>query len=162
MKKSCLKLAVLAASLFSAVAFAGDIQIEKATVRATAPGQATAMGDLHIVSKHAAKLVAVSSPAAQSVELHHMSTDNGMMTMREVKDIELPAGKTVDLGESGYHLMLMGLNSPIKEGVTVPFSVTVQLANKKTVKLEVQAQVTPLIEIKDDMSEHEHMHMHHH
>lgn len=161
MQKSHLSLAVLAASLFSAVAFAGDIQIEKATVRATAPGQETAMGDLHIVSKQAAKLVAVSTPAAQSVELHHMSTDNGMMTMREVKDIELPAGKTVDLGESGYHLMLMGLKSPIQAGKSVPLSVTVQLANKKTVKLDVDAQVTPLIEIKDDMSGHEHMHHHH-
>lgn len=162
MQKSHFSLAVLAASLFSAVAFAGDIQIEKASVRATAPGQETAMGDMHIVSKQAAKLVAVSTPAAQSVELHHMSTDNGMMTMREVKDIELPAGKTVDLGESGYHLMLMGLKRPIQAGKTVPFTITVQLANKKTVKLDVDAQVTPLIEIKDEMGDHEHMHMHHH
>lgn len=162
MHKFPLSLAVLATSLFSAVAFAGDIQIEKVTVRATAPGQETAMGDLHIVSKHAAKLVGVSTPAAQSVELHLMSTDNGMMTMREVKDIALPAGKTVDLGESGYHLMLMGIKSPIQTGKPVPLTVTVQLADKKTVKLDVQAQVTPLIEIKDDMSGHDHMHMHHH
>jgi copper(I)-binding protein len=162
MKKFNLGLAVVAVSLFSAVACAGDIHIEKATVRATAPGQETAMGDLHIVSKQAASLVGVTTSAAQSVELHLMTTDNGMMKMREVKSIALPAGKQVDLGESGYHLMLMGLKSPIKEGATVPLSLTVQLADKKTVKLDVEAQVTPLIAIREEMDDSEHMHMHHH
>ncbi len=162
MQKIQISLAVLAASLFSAVAFASDIQIEKATVRATAPGQETAMGDLHIVSKQAASLVGVTTPAAKSVELHLMTTDNGMMKMREVKSVALPAGQQVDLGESGYHLMLMGLKGPIKEGATVPLTLRVQLADKKIVKLDVEAQVTPLITIKEEMGDSEHMHMHHH
>lgn len=162
MKQTFLSLAFLATSLISAAACAGDIQISRATVRATAPGQETAMGDLVIESKLPAKLVGVSTPVAQSVELHRMSTDNGMMTMREVKDIELPAGKMVDLGESGYHLMLIGLKQPIKEGMAVPYTVTVRLSDKKSVKLEVQAQIKPLIETNGDMNAHEHMHMHHH
>lgn len=161
MRKSLLNLAVLAASLFSAVAVAGDIQVDRATVRATAPGQETAMGDLHIVSKQAAKLVAVSTPAAQSVELHHMSTEQGVMRMREVSSVALPAGQPVDLGASGYHLMLMGLKQPIQVGTTVPFRVTVQLTNKKTVQLDVSAEVTPMIAVGGEMSGHEHMHHHH-
>lgn len=162
MKKINQILAVLAASLFSVVAIAGDIHIEKATVRATAPGQETAMGDLHITSKQAASLVAVATPAAHSVELHRMTTDNGMMKMREVKAIALPAGKRVDLGASGYHLMLMGLKHPFKEGTTVPFTITIQLADKELVTLEVAAHVTPLIDIKENMDSTETMHMHHH
>jgi len=83
---------------------AGDIEISGAWSRATAPGQDAASVDMTITSKQAATLVGVSSPVAGSAELHSMISENGMMKMREVKSIELPAGKHVNLRESGYHL----------------------------------------------------------
>jgi copper(I)-binding protein len=161
MKKSSFCWAALAAILFSTTAYAGDIQIEKARVRATAPGQETAMVDMQITSKQAGRLVGVTTPAAKSVELHRMSHDNGMMKMREVQDIALPAGQIVDLGAAGFHLMLVGLKAQIKEGTSVPLTLTIQLGNKKTLKVETTAEVKPLVEIKADANEHEHMHHHH-
>ncbi len=157
MQKFSLFLLALAASLLSVSVYAGEVQIDSASVRATAPGQQTAMGDLSITSKQIALLVGVSTPAAQSVELHLMSHDNGMMKMREVKEIPLPAGRAVKLGEEGYHLMLIGVKDPIKEGATVPLTLSIQLANKKIIKIETTASVKPLIVIDGD----EHMHMHH-
>jgi hypothetical protein len=150
-------LAATAAILLSTSVYAGDIQVEAASVRATAPGQQTAMGDLSITSKKIALLVGVTTPVAQSVELHLMSHDNGMMKMREVKEVPLPAGRVVNLGQEGYHLMLMNLKEPIKEGTTVPLTLTVQLADKKMIKLETTAAVKPLIVIDAN----EHMHHHH-
>lgn len=162
MKKLTLWLVVAAASLSSASVYAGDIQIEKARVRATAPGQETAMVDLQVTSKQAASLVGASTPAAKSVELHRMTHDDGVMKMREVPAIQLPAGQVVDLGEAGFHLMLIGLKAPIKEGATLPLTLTFQLANKKTLKLETAAEVKPLVEIKADAPADEHLHHHHH
>lgn len=137
---------LLAALLFSANVFAGDIQVENAWTRATAPGQDMAGADLTITSKQAATLVGVSSPVCKTVELHSMSMshDNGMMKMREVESIALPAGKPVNLREGGYHLMLNGLKAPLKAGGSVPLTLHIKMANKGMVKIEVQAEVKPL------------------
>ncbi len=160
MKKLSLYALAFVSSLFSISVFAADIQVERATVRATAPGQQTAMLDMQIISKQAGHLISVSTPAAKSVELHRMSHESGMMMMREVDAINLPAGQVVDLGEAGFHVMLMDIKAPIKVGSSIPFVITIKLDNNRSVKVKAQAEVTPLVEIKPEADEH--MHMHHH
>jgi periplasmic copper chaperone A len=135
---------LLAALLLSASVYAGDIQVENAWARATAPGQDAAGADLTITSKQSATLVGVSSTACKTVELHSMTHDSGMMKMREVDAIELPAGKPVNLRESGYHLMLTGLKAPLKAGETVPLTLNIKVANKRIVKVETKVEVRPL------------------
>ncbi|MGB7651404.1 MAG: copper chaperone PCu(A)C [Gallionella sp.] len=159
LKKLCL---TLAAAVLTFNAVAGEVQIDKARVRATAPGQTTAMVNLQINSVQAARLISVSTPAAASVELHRMTMDNGVMKMREVKELALPAGQVVDLGEAGLHLMLIGLQAPIKEGTPVPLTLKIQLADKKIISVATVAEVKPLVEIKPDANMNEHQHMHHH
>jgi copper(I)-binding protein len=151
---------LLAAMLLSASVYAGDIQVEGAWARATAPGQEAGMADVTITSKQAATLVGVFSPAAKTAELHTMTHENGMMKMREVKSIELPAGKRVNLGEGGYHLMLIGLKAPLKAGESVPLTLNIKVANKDTVKVETKAEVKPMVEAAPSEDEHMH-HMHH-
>ncbi len=145
---------LLAALLISASVFAGDIQVENAWARATAPGQDTAGVDLTITSKQAAELVGASSAACKSIELHSMKMahDSGMMSMREVPAIELPAGKRVNLGESGYHLMLTGLKAPLKAGDIVPLTLEIKVS-KHAVKIEAKAEVRPLTATKPMMDE---------
>ena len=135
---------LLAALLMSASVYAGDIQVENAWARATAPGQDAAGVDLTITSKQAATLVGVSSAACKTVELHSMTSESGMMKMREVEAIELPAGKRVNLREGGYHLMLTGLKAPLKAGESVPLTLNIKVANKRMVKVETKAEVKPL------------------
>ena len=119
-------------------------KIENARARATAPGQNAASVDFSITSKHSAKLVGVSSPFAKTVELHSMTHENGMMKMRAVQFIELPAGKRVNLGESGYHLMLSGLKKPLNVGDNVPLTLNLKVGNSPIVKVETRVEVTPL------------------
>src|SRR5512145_3154873 len=119
---------LIAALLLSVSAYAGDIRVEGAWSRATTPGQNTGMADVTITSKLAATLVGAVSAASTSVELHSMTHEGGMMKMREVKAIELPAGKSVNLGENGFHLMLIGLKSPLKAGETIPLTLSIQTA----------------------------------
>ncbi|MGZ8257396.1 MAG: copper chaperone PCu(A)C [Gallionella sp.] len=146
----------LVALLFAGQASAADVVVEQARVRATAPGQVTAMADLTLRSEKIALLIGVSSPAAESVELHLMTHDNGMMKMREVKEIALPAGRSVNLSEEGYHLMLITLKAPIQEGTSVPLTLKIQLADKTIISLTTTAEVKPLIAIKSDAHEHHH------
>jgi periplasmic copper chaperone A len=152
---------LLAALLLSANVYAGDIQIEGAWSRATAPGQDAASVDLSITSKQPVILLGVSSTASRTVEMHSMTHENGMMKMREVKEIELPAGKLVNLGKSGYHLMLVGLKAPLKAGEKIPLTLTIRLSNNRTVKVKAKAEVKSLTATKapSQMDEHEHMRM---
>lgn len=151
---------VVAALLVSFASYAGDIEINGAWTRATAPGQDQAGVDLSITSKQSATLVGVSSPACKIVELHSMTTEGGMMRMRQVKDIELPAGKTVNLGESGYHLMLNELKTPFKEGDSVPLTLTIKVGTQSVVNIETKAEVKSLTATKAELQEDEHQHMH--
>jgi copper(I)-binding protein len=154
--------ALLAALLLSFGAHAGDILVEGAWSRATVPGQDSAMADFSITGKQAATLVGVSSPVCKSVELHAMSHEGGVMKMREVKTLDLPAGKAVKLGESGYHLMLLGLKAPLKAGETLPLTLKIRMAGKRETAVEVKAEVKPLVEAKTDAAPDEHSHHHHH
>ena len=140
----CLGSALLVSFASYAANYAGDIEITGAWTRATAPGQEAAGMDLTITSKHAATLVGVSSPSARAVELHSMTSENGMMKMRSVEAIELPAGKRVNLREGGYHLMLNGLKAPLKAGDTVPLALSVKVGRQGMVKIETQAEIKPL------------------
>lgn len=149
---------LLAALLVSFASYAGDIEISGVWTRATAPGQDQAGMDLSITSKQPAILVGVSSPACKAVELHSMTTEGGMMRMREVKAIELPAGKRVNLSESGYHLMLNGLKAPLKEGETVPLTLNIKVGKQGVVKVETKSEVKSLTATEAESHDDEHMH----
>ncbi len=147
---------LLAALFISTSVYAGDIRVENAWARATAPGQDAASVDLTIISKHTATMVGASSRVAKTAQLHSMVMEGGMMRMREVAGIDLPADKMVNLGESGYHLMLTGLKAPLKEGETVPLVLSIKVGKKSVVQVKARAEVRPLTATKpmpDDMNQ---------
>lgn len=85
------------------------------------------------------RLLSASSPVAARVELHRMALDGGVMRMREVPAIELPANKTTPLRHSGeYHLMLMDLKQPLKDGDRFDLTLNFERAGAQTVKVWVQ------------------------
>lgn len=155
-------LAVLLAGFASYSHAAGNtagIQTGGGWIRATAPGQDQAGADLSITSKQSATLIGASSPVCRTVQLHTMTTEGGMMRMREVKAIELPAGKRVNLRDSGYHLMLVGLKAPLREGEMVPFTLSIRVGKHRVVKIRAMAEVKPLTATEAPSADHEHMDM---
>jgi hypothetical protein len=110
-------------------AHAQPVAVKDAWVRAPAPGQKVAGAYLELVSRTHMVLTAVASPAAGSVELHSMSLEDGVMRMRPVARIELPAGKPVKLAPGGLHIMLVDIKQPLKPGDRVPLTLTVQRAD---------------------------------
>ncbi len=145
----------IAALLCAAQAWAGDVAVSGAWVRATAPGQESAALQFSITSKQEAQLVSISSPVAGAVELHRMTHDNGVMKMHAIEFLPLPAGKAVDLGASGIHVMLLNLKKPVSAGGSIPFTVTVQFADRHKATMKANAEVKPLT---DNHDEHEHHH----
>lgn len=84
------------------------------------------------------RLVAVSSPDAAKGELHEMTTEDGIMRMRELPDgLALPAGQAVRLQPGGDHIMLMGLTRPLAAGDTVSLTLTFEHAEPQGVRATV-------------------------
>ena len=118
-------LAVLAAPVRAAES-ERSVKVTNAWVRAPAPGQKTAAAYVELTSSSSAALVAAGSPAARAVEIHSSAVEGGIMRMRAVPRVELPAGKTVKLAPGGLHLMLIDLKQPLKAGGKVPLTLSVQ------------------------------------
>src|SRR3569832_1267501 len=116
-----LLLAALACPVWS---WAGDVKIDHAWVRATAPGQKVAGAFMAITADRDMELVAGTTPRADHVELHFMRMDGGVMEMRELESIKLPKGETVSLEPGGLHAMLIGLTSQVVAGEKVPMTLT--------------------------------------
>ena len=99
---------------------------------------------MSITSMQNATIVGASSKAARAVEMHTMEHKGGIMRMYQVKSISLPANERMEMSLHGYHLELAGLKAPLKAGATVPLTLTVEMADKRIVKVDVEAEVRPL------------------
>jgi len=133
--------ALIALCSFTFVAAAADLKVDNAWVRAPAPGQKTASAYAELMSPSNAALVTASTTVAERVELHSMSVDGGVMRMRAVPRVELPAGKTVKLAPNGLHLMLFGLKQPLKEGDKVSLELGIQSGSSAPTIVKVEAEV---------------------
>lgn len=127
--------------LVSSAAAAAEVKVENAWARPPAPGQKTASAYVDLTSAADGVLVSVSSPAAERVELHSMTLDGGVMRMRPLPRIDLPAGKTVKLAPGGMHLMVLGLKQPLKAGDKLPLVLRIQPAAGSETTLKVEAEV---------------------
>jgi len=141
--RAALRLALpgLALGLCLAQSAHAQVTISQPWVRATVPGQKVAAAYMELRSAKEATLVSAASPLAEVTEVHEMRMENGVMRMRAVERMALPAGKTVRLEPGGYHVMLMGLPKPLKAGDTVPITLTVETSDKKRHSVRVQAPV---------------------
>jgi copper(I)-binding protein len=100
-------------------------------------------------------VVAAESPVAKAVELHTHTNDNGVMRMRKIDSITVPAGGMTMLKPGGLHIMFIGLNRALNAGDSVPL--TLVFADGSRIALDV-----PVVDIarKGGMGGG-HMHMHH-
>lgn len=86
----------------------------------------------------AARLTAARTPVAAKVEIHEATMKNGMMNMRQVDGVDIPAGKVVRFKTGGLHLMLTGLKEPLAEGMRFPLTLRFGNAGERTVEVEVR------------------------
>lgn len=123
---ACAALTPVVMAAEPAASSAAGVRITDAWVRAPAPGQNTAGAYVELTSDRDAAIVAAGSTAAARVEMHSTTTEDGVMRMRALSRIELPAGKSVKLAPSGTHLMLVDLKQPLRPGQKVALTLSVQ------------------------------------
>lgn len=109
------------------------------------PGQVVAGVYMHLKADARAKLVGVKSAAAGAAEVHQMSNAGGVMRMRHVDSLDLPAGRVVKLEPGGYHVMLMDIRRPLKVGERVELTLEIEQAGKR-LQVPVSAEVRALTE----------------
>ncbi|MDB5541946.1 MAG: hypothetical protein JWQ89_3673, partial [Devosia sp.] len=123
---------------------AGDLTITGAYTRATLPQAQVGGGYLTIENKGTTpdRLLGGATAAAKSVEVHQMKMEGDMMKMNEVAGgLEIPAGGSVTLtpGGDGYHLMLLGVGAPFKQGECLQLTLKFEKAGDVPVMLNIGA-----------------------
>jgi periplasmic copper chaperone A len=119
---------------------AGEIMVEQAWARASAGAATTGAAYVTLMGgTQPDRLTGVSTDAAKTAEVHESFTDNGVMKMRPVAGLPIPAGKTVSLTPGGYHVMLFDLKKPLVAGERFPLTLQFEHAAPITVNVEVRA-----------------------
>jgi periplasmic copper chaperone A len=136
--------ALLAIALFAVSPAAAQqnptVAVDHAWARATPGASTESVVYLRIVNRAAAadRLVAVTTPVAASAAVHETKMDHGMMMMRPVPALEVPAGGTIELAPGGDHIMLTGLNGKLQAGATFPLLLRFARAGEVRVNVIVE------------------------
>jgi periplasmic copper chaperone A len=121
---------------------AGDLEIVHPWSRATPEGARVAAGYARIVNHgaEADRLIAATGEIAGRTEIHEMTVNaEGVMTMRPVDGLEIPAGGELALEPGGYHVMFFDLAATRAAGETFAGSLTFEKAGEVEVEFAVEA-----------------------
>lgn len=133
------KLFLLLAAVVSTTAFAQDAKIGSITIdhpwaRATPGAVKNSAAFMTFDNKGAAdKLISVTGGVAKEIQIHSMITEAGVMKMREIKSLDIPANGKAELKPGGFHVMLIGIPDGLKEGTKFPLKLTFEKAGEITV-----------------------------
>jgi copper(I)-binding protein len=83
--------------------------------------------------------VSAAGDLADAVELHTVIEEGGMMKMRPVEQIDVPANGEAVLKPGSFHIMFIGVKKELKAGDSVKLSLTFARAGT----VEVDAVVRP-------------------
>jgi periplasmic copper chaperone A len=118
------------------------ITVEQPWARATPAGALTGVAYMTLENKTNAadRLTGISSNVAAQVQIHEMALVDGVMQMRQVAaGLPIPAGGSVLLKPSSYHVMLIGLKRPLVAGETFPLTLTFANAGNISIAVPVEA-----------------------
>ena len=129
------------------------VNIDDAWV-AEAPPVAPVMGGYMKIENETDKTISITSascPDFEKVEIHEMSMSGGMMKMRQIEKLDVPANGKVELQPGGYHLMLIKPKQPFKKGDTLTVTLHTAAGQSQAV----------IMEVKERPSGDPHQHHHH-
>ncbi|CRI64771.1 conserved exported hypothetical protein, putative Copper metallochaperone [Thiocapsa sp. KS1] len=134
---------LLATALLTGVSLAAqgaDVSIGDPYARAVPPGQpnSAVFMSLENRSGQTQALVGAESGVSEVVELHTHVEEDGMMRMRRIEKIEVPAGETVTLKPGGLHVMLIGLKQTLEPGDAVDLTLVFEDGSRMPVQAPVR------------------------
>ncbi len=135
----CVLLGVLTGPVWAGETQVGNLVVVDPWARATIGQVKTGAAYLTVVNRGAAgdRLVAVATPAAGMAQVHSSVMVEGVMKMRPVEALEIGAKSSTVLEPGGFHVMLMGVRSPLMEGDAFPLILTFERAGSVEVEVRV-------------------------
>ena len=123
----------------------GDLSIERPWARELPPVASNGAAYLQIGNggNEADHVVSISSPIADRVEFHAHEMDGGVMKMRHVHTVEVPAQGAASFEPGGLHLMLIGLKEALVAGKSFPLTLGFQAAGELEVMVEITDGTMP-------------------
>jgi len=122
---------------------AGDaVAIMNAWIRETHPTATTNGGYMTLINVGAEDLtlVSIESAAFDKVEVHEMAMVDGLMTMREVINLAVPANGQVKMQPGGKYLMLIGPRRHFKSGQDVDLTLRFKSGREQVVTVKIAAK----------------------
>ncbi|MFP8965317.1 copper chaperone PCu(A)C [Pokkaliibacter sp. CJK22405] len=131
---------LFSSTLLAATQAMAEVSIDNAYVRATPPGVTSTAGFMTLTNNgdQAVTLTGVDSTISMMNEVHNHEMKDGMMAMRKVENFILEAHQSITLKPGGYHLMMMGLEAPVKAGEKV--GLTLHFSDNSEAKTEAEAK----------------------
>ena len=83
-------------------------------------------------------LVSATSDASDVVELHEVINEGGVMKMRPLPKLVVPADGKLEMKPGGYHIMLLGLRHDLKPGEKVKVTLTFEKAGAMSIEAPVR------------------------
>ena len=125
--------------LLAPAAAVAQAMVEMPWARATAPTARAGGAFMTISSSTAERLIGAESPVAEIVELHETVEEAGVMKMKAVPVLLLRPGQPVTLKPGSYHVMLIGLKAPLKQGEAFPITLRFAAAPPMTIQVPIAA-----------------------
>ena len=114
------------------------VEVTHASVRLpVVPGRPGAAYFTITAGSQAATLEKVTSPRVERVELHESKTVGGVMQMKALSKVDIPAGGTTTFEPGGSHAMLFGIDSGLRPGQTM----LLRFHFRQSPEVDVEAQV---------------------
>jgi len=130
--------------LCSSVVFAGTaadaISVSDPYIPAMPAGQPNGLAYMGLAngSDQDVELVGAEGTVSKVFELHTHIMKDGMMMMKKIDKIDIPAGKTVMLETSGLHVMLIGLTQELKPESSASLTLVFSDGSKKQLDVPVR------------------------
>jgi hypothetical protein len=120
---------------------ADDLQVNNPYAREVPPGAPASASfmELHNPTDHDIVITNAQSAAADIVELHTHSNDNGVMRMRQIPQIVVPAHGQTMLQPGGLHIMLIEPQESLSAGQQIEVQLQFSDGSHKTVTMPVKS-----------------------
>ena len=117
-----------------------NVQTANAWARETVAGQSSTAAYLTVTNDGTAddRLVGVSVPEPAKASIHATENSGGISRMREMSSgVAVPAGSTIELKPGGTHVMITGLQAPLRRGQTLKLSLRFEKSGEKPIDVRV-------------------------
>lgn len=117
-----------------------EVKVEDARVQLPPVGGRPGVAYFTLTSNNdPTKLVSVTSPRVERIELHETVTEGGVSRMRPLDSSVFPGNGKLVFEQAGKHAMLFGIDPDIKSGDTIPLTFNFEPAPPVTVEAQVGA-----------------------